>query len=176
LAFPDLFEAKQFQGEGSFNYSATFLIEPGSVNDKTIRAAIQKAAETGWLKKAAETLESIKTQSMKYAYVDGNTKNYDGYQGKWALSAKRPKDSGPPKVVDLDPSVTIGAEEGRVYGGCYVNAKVQLWAQVKGKGAPGMRCSLVSVQFKADGDSFGGAPVSNTEGFEVEEDDGGDLT
>ena len=44
LAFPDLFEAKEFEaGDGKPRYSATFLVEPGSENDKAIRKA-QKAA------------------------------------------------------------------------------------------------------------------------------------
>ena len=172
LSFPTLFVAEQFDGQGAFNYSASFLIDPGSPNDKAIRAAIKKAAEAAWKDKAAAILKSIDGQSMKYCYLDGNTKNYDGYEGKWVLSAKRPQDSGRPKVIDKDLS-EISPEEGRPYGGCFVNAKVQVWGQYKGKGAPGMRCSLIAVQFVADGESFGGAPPATADGFdsvEAEED------
>lgn len=166
LSFPVLFEAEQFDGNGAFNYSAAFLVDPGSQNDKTIRAAIKKAATNIWKEKADTILKSIEGQNMKYCYLDGNTKAYDGYENKWVLSAKRPKESGRPKVIDKDPKVEIGVEEGRPYGGCIVHAKIQVWAQHKGKGAPGIRCSLMTVQFVADGESFGGAPPANTEGFE----------
>lgn len=171
IAFPVLFVAEQFQGEGSFSYSATFLIEPGSENDKTVRNAIKKAAEK-WEKKSEEVMKSIVGQSMKFCYINGDTKAYDGFPGKWALAAKRPQDSGKPKVLSKNPNVELTAEDGVIYGGCYVNAKVQLWAQVKGKGAPGMRCSLIAVQFFADGESFGGAPPADGSGFEsVESED-----
>lgn len=165
IAFPVLFVAEQFQGEGGFSYSATFLIEPGSANDKTVRDAIAQAAKK-WEKKTDEVMKAIQGQSMKFCYIDGNTKAYDGYAGKWALAAKRPQDSGKPKVLDKNKDVELTAEDGRIYGGCYVNAKCQIWAQVKGKGAPGMRCSLIAVQFYSDGESFGGAPPADGSGFE----------
>ena len=44
LSFPDLFEAKDFEaGDGKARYSASFLVEPGSDNDKAIEAALVEA-------------------------------------------------------------------------------------------------------------------------------------
>lgn len=58
--------------------------------------------------------------------------------------------------------------DGRPYSGCYVNAKVQIWAQ-KDKYV-GVRCTLVSVQFVKDGDAFGGGGPATADGFEAVED------
>lgn len=173
LSFPDLFEAKQYEGKGDFSYGAAFLVEPGSANDKAIRAAIEKAAKAKWGEKTAAIMKTIEGQSQKYCYVDGDTKAYDGYAGKWALSTKRPQDAGRPKVIDKDLR-ELTVEEGRPYGGCYVNAKVQFWAQDNQWGK-GIRCTLIAVQFVADGESFGGAPQATTEGFESVETDADDL-
>lgn len=169
LSFPDLFQAVQFEGKGPFSYRASFLIEKDSVNDKMIQAAIQKAATAKWEKKAPDIMKTIVGQSQKFCYVDGDTKAYDGYAGKMALTSSRPQDSGKPKIIDKNPEVELTAEDGRIYGGCYVNAKVQFWAQDNSFGKA-IRCSLIAVQFVADGESFGGAPPANADGFEsVEE-------
>lgn len=176
LSFPDLFVAKQFDGKGPFNYSATFLIEPGSQNDKTIREELAKVSLARWADKTPAIMKTIEGQSMKFCYVDGNTKAYDGYENKWALSAKRGQDAGHPKVVDTDLRDLL-PEEGRPYGGCFVDAKVSIWAQDNAWGK-GMRCTLMGVQFIRHGDSFGGAPQATLDGFEAVEvfvDDAMDL-
>ena len=69
LSFPDLFQAKQYQGAGPFNYRATFLVEPKSDNAKAIEAAIVKAASAKWADKATATLKTLEGQSQKYCYV-----------------------------------------------------------------------------------------------------------
>lgn len=173
LAFPELFVAKQFKGEGAPKYSATFLIEPDSQNDKNVRQAIAEVARAQWEEKTAATLKTIEGQPMKYAYVRGDLRAYDGFEGKMALSAKRKEDDGPVMVLDRDASV-LTREHGRPYGGCYVHARVQLWAQQNEWGV-GMRATIVVVQFVNDGDSFGGAPQATAVGFSAIEDEAADL-
>jgi hypothetical protein len=168
ISFPDIFVAKQYEGAGPFSYRASFLITPGSENDKMIKAQIQKTAQTKWEKKAAEVLKTIEGQSQKFCYVDGDTKAYDGYAGMWALTTSRPQESGAPLVLDKNPAVKLTAEDGRIYGGCFVNAKVQLWAQ-DNKFGKGVRGTLIAVQFVADGESFGGTPPASADGFETVE-------
>ena len=168
LSFPDLFVAKQYEGKGPFSYRCTVLVEPGSANDKIVQAAIQKAATGKWEKKAQEILKTIVGQSQKYCYIDGDTKAYDGYAGKMALSMSRPQEAGAPLVMDKNPEVKLSAEDGRIYGGCFVNIKCSVWAQ-DNKFGKGMRCTLIAVQFMADGESFGGAPPASAEGFETVE-------
>lgn len=170
LAFPDLREAVQFQGTGPFSYKATFLVTPGSDADKLILATIQKAATKKWpdAAKATAFLAQAKASgSQKFCYVDGVTKAYDGFAGNMALSTSRPKDSGMPLLIgpggkdDL-----LSPESGKPYGGCYVNAKVTIWAQDNEYGKA-IRATLVTVQFVKDGDSFGGAAPATAEGMEA---------
>jgi ssDNA-binding protein len=168
ISFPDIFQAVQYEGAGPFNYRATFLIVPGSVNDKLVQDAITKAANMKWEKKAEEVLKTVRGQSQKFAYISGEQKAYDGYAGMMALTTSRPQESGAPLVLDKNPDVKLTAEDGRIYGGCYVNAKVQVWCQ-DNKFGKGVRCTLIAVQFMADGESFGGAPPATAEGFETVE-------
>jgi hypothetical protein len=176
LAFPDLYVARQFDGKGPFSYKATFLIIPGSDNDKAVKAAITNACATKWGAKATALASQLQAQgSQKYCYLSGDLKDYDGFAGMMALATSRSQDAGAPKVIDRDPTVELTAADGRPYGGCYVNAKISIYAQ-DNKFGHGVRATLMTVQFAKDGDSFGGAPPANAEGFETVEDDGGDLS
>jgi hypothetical protein len=179
LSFPDLFEAVQFEGKGNFSYRASFLIDKDSENDKLIRAAIQRTAIAKWGDKAKLIIEGngdvagIKGNSKQYCYISGDMKAYDGYAGKMVISASRPKDKGRPLVLRKNSKTeTLGAEDGVIYGGCFVNAKVSTWAQ-DNKFGQGMRATLIGVQFAADGDAFGGAPPATADGFEAETATGG---
>lgn len=174
LAFPELREAVQYQGTGPFSYKATFLVTPGSDADKAILKAIEAAGKAKWGEKAGPIVAQAKAAgSGKFCYVDGNTKAYDGFAGNMALSAGRSKEDGAPKILDRDLS-ELPADSGRPYGGCYVNAKVQIWAQDNNFGKA-IRATLVTVQFVKDGDSFGGAGPATADGMEAVESDADDL-
>lgn len=163
LSFPDLFEATQYQGKGAYRYNATFLIVPGSANDKAIRDAISSEAAAKWKGKASVMLKSMENNSNKYCYLDGNLKEYDGYENMMYLSSHRRQQDGAPLVIDRDKS-PLTAASGKPYGGCYVNATVEIWAQ-EGENS-GMRCGLIGVQFAEDGDSFSGASRPSADEFE----------
>lgn len=165
-------DAEDYQGNGVFRHSATFLVEPGSENDKAIEAAIKAEAANVWLKKADSTLESLKGNSNKYCYQNGNTKpDYDGFPGNKFIGAHRKAADGRPLLLDSvkDPATGKAAKltgsEGRIYGGCYVNAKVSIYCQA-GQNS-GVRCGLLGVQFHAPGDSFGGAGRAKEDDFDA---------
>jgi hypothetical protein len=162
LAFPDVFTAVQFEASGPRRYNAVFLLHPGGDNDRKVRAAIQEAAEAEHGKKAGAWLKSIENNSNKYCYLDGNLKEYDGFEGTMALSAHRREVDGRVTVLDRNRQ-TLTPQDGKPYGGCYVNGLVDLWVQ-KGQ-YPGMRCGLLGVQFVEDGDAFGGGAPANPEEF-----------
>lgn len=164
LSFPDLFTPKQFNGQGPFNYRAQFLVEPGSKEDKAIRDAIKKVAEAKWGAKASAVLKQLEGNPQKFCWIDGDTRDYDGYAGKWALSTTRDQEKGRPTILDRDKS-PLAAEDGRPYAGCFVNASVEFWAQENGHGK-GLRCTLLGVQFLKDGDSFGGGSVPSADDFD----------
>lgn len=168
LSFPNLFRAKEFKpGDGKPRYDATFLIEPGSENDKRIRAAIAEAGVETWGAKAEKTLRNLESQTNKYAYQDGDMKDYDGYAGLWYLACHS---KVRPLVIDRRPKLPDGSpnllteEDGKPYAGCYVNATVDIYAQ-KGEN-PGLRASFSGVQFVRDGDAFGGGSAAKADEFD----------
>lgn len=164
LSFPDLFEATQFDGKGPFSFGAQLLVEPKSANDKAINAAIDRAAKDKWGAKASAILTAAKANPQKICYVNGDLKDYDGYAGMWALSAKRAQDKGRPGVYGRD-KAPLTAEDGIVYAGCYVNCTVEFWAQDNAFGKA-VRCTLVGVQFAADGDAFSAGSKADPDDFE----------
>jgi hypothetical protein len=166
-----LFEPEQYQGAGPFRHSATFLVKPGSANDKAIQAAILAEATAKWPKAPQKQIDAIKNNSNKFCYMSGDTKEYAGFEGMMYIAAHRKQTDGAPLIIDRD-KAPLGPNAGRPYGGCYVNAVVEIYAQ-DGENK-GMRCGLTAVQFFRDGDSFGGASKANADDFEdlgVEEED-----
>lgn len=182
LAFPDLFEAKEFEaGDGKPRYSATFLVEPGSENDKAVRKALADVTNDKHGAKGPEKLKAFMADSQKSCYNDGNKKDYQGFEGMMALAAHRQAKDGPVGVYGnvIDPQTgkvaVLTQESGKPYGGCYVNATVDFYV-TEGK-YPGVRCGLIAVQFAKDGDSFGGASRASADDFEpVEGADAEDIT
>jgi hypothetical protein len=171
----DLFTPAQYEGQGDFRHTATFIVEPGSANDKAIQAAISAEAATAWGKKAEAFLEDMRTNKNKFSYIknkkDKSGEVYDGFEDRYALSAvRKQKDGAPLFLHNVKDPVTGKAQrltgtEGIIYAGCYVNAKVEMWAQ---SGTySGMRCGLLGVQFDAPGDSFGGASRPSDDGFDA---------
>lgn len=175
LSFPDLFEATDYQGDKKFRYNASFLVTPGSENDKIIRAAILAAAKETWEKPgvAEQKIASFENNSNKNCYLSGDTKDYDGYKGMLVLSAHRKQDAGRPGVFDCTRAgpdgkpLPLTAVDGKPYAGCYVNASLDIYCQ-DGQNA-GIRCGLRGVFFAKDGDAFSGSKVASSDEFDVEE-------
>lgn len=158
-----LFEPEQYKGQGAFRHSSTFLIAPGSENDKVVREAIKLSADSSWDKKAASTLKSIEGNNGKFCYTPGDLKEWEGAQGMMVLTANRKSTDGAPTLLDRD-KTKLTTNTGRLYGGCYVNASVEIYAQTGEY--TGMRCGLLGVQFHTDGDSFGGASKAKEDDFD----------
>jgi hypothetical protein len=175
IAFIDeLFTPGQYEGKGDFRHTATLIVEPGTANDKAIQAAIEKEALGAWGKKASAMLEDLRGDKKAFSYTK-NKKNqqgdiYEGFEGMYALAGVRKQKDGAPLFLHnvKDPATgkaqRLNGSEGVIYAGCYVNAKVEMWAQV-GK-YNGIRCGLLGVQYDAPGDSFGGASRPTDEGFD----------
>lgn len=165
IAFCDtiLGAPKDYQGNGVFRHSGTFLVVKGSENDKKVEAAIKEAAEGKFGKKAAAILESIKGNSNKYCYQNGDLKEYDGFQGMMALAAHRKQSDGRPLVIDQRKN-QVTENDGKLYAGMYVNVTLDIYAQ-DGQNS-GIRCGLIALQLNRDGDSFGGASAGSADDFE----------
>jgi hypothetical protein len=179
LSFPDLFEAVEFQvGDKKPRYNASFLVVPGSANDKAIQAAIT-AACVEKLGAKAKAKQAAWEKSGDVCYTDGNAKEYDGYADMMVLSSHRRAVDGPVGVYSnvIDPQTgkvaVLTAVSGKPYAGCYVNATVEIYI-TEGK-FPGIRCGLVAVQYKRDGDAFSGSKPASPDDFEEEIGEGSDA-
>ena len=155
-------------------YGATFLVEPDSANDELIETAIDTVAKEKWPEKSKATLAKVRGNPQKCCYYSGDLKEYDGFAGMMALSAKRNQDAGHPKIVDRNPNNELSSADGKPYGGSYVNAKVDIWAQ-DNKWGQGIRATLAAVQFVKDGDAFTASGPATSEGFEEEAGSDDDL-
>jgi hypothetical protein len=173
LSFPKLFTATTFKGTGTPRYEAAFLVEPDSDAHKAIEAAIEAVAKERWNAKAAAKLKQLRSSKQTCCYVPGEMTGREENEGLFVLTGNRKEKDGPVGKFDSD-KTPIHSDNGRLYGGCYVNASVDIWAQ-DGE-YPGIRCTLIAVQFAKDGDAFGGtAAKSNGDEFEALEATSDDL-
>lgn len=163
LFFPDLFEPVQFDGQGEFRFGAVFGVAKDDKQIKVIEAAIEAEAKEAWKAKAGTMLAAMRNNANKFCFTDGDSKSYEGAEGVMLLSARRKAKDGRPYVVDRAKNL-LAEKDGVIYSGCYVNASVEVWAQAKDY--PGVRCTLLGVQFFADGDSFSGAAKPLPDDFE----------
>ncbi|ADZ41834.1 TPA: DUF2815 family protein [Yersinia enterocolitica] len=161
LAFPDLFEATQVNGQGDHKFRATFLLTPDHPANKDIEAAIKKVAADKWGTKAEAVLKTIVGNPMRYNYRSGDEKaEYDGYPGNMYIAASN---KARPLVLDRDKS-PLTAADGRPYSGCFVNATITIFAyDNQGKG---ISASLGGVQFFKDGDAFAGGGIASEDDFD----------
>lgn len=164
IAFPALFEAKAVNN-GDPVFSAAFVIEPDSANAKALTDAVIATAKEKWKDQHAGVLKKLKEEN-RLCYktkplTNGEGTVYQGFEDKHSLNASN---KVRPLVVDRDKS-PLTAGDGRPYGGCYVNATVELWAQDNKYGRR-VNATLLGVQFHADGDAFGATRVGSADDFE----------
>ena len=172
LRFADLFEAREFKaGDGRPRYSAAFLVEHGSDNDKAVKDAITDTMKEAWQDKAAVKTKAFMSQNGQCCYQDGSSKEYDGCDGFMFLSAHRAAKQGAPAIVDRAKQ-PLDVSGGKPYPGCTVNAVVDVWAQTGEN--PGIRCSLSAVQYVKSGEPFGNGAATASDLPELDEDIGDD--
>lgn len=160
LSFPGLFEATAFKPGDEPKYKATFLVPKGSQQAAEIEAAIKQVLTEKCGKKAEAVLNQIRHNPNKFNFQDGDTKEYDGYEGMMALTAKN---SARPLVLDRD-KTPLSAADGKPYAGCYVTASVEIFAY--DSSGIGVSATLKGVQFVRDGDAFGGGAPASPDDFD----------
>ena len=167
LAFPALFEPQAI-GDGEPAFGARFIIDPA--NKKmvaAIDAAIAQAAaeQAKWKGKHEQILAKIIKDGacafLKDDYEDKNGDAYAGFEGMYSLGTRS---KAKPLVIDRDKSPLV-ASDGRPYGGCYVVASVEIWAQDNSFGRR-INAQLKGVQFYRDGDAFSGGTPASADDFE----------
>ena len=162
LTFPNLFEAKQVNGQGDPKFSASFLFPKSHPQKAEVERGLVEAAKAKWNDKYGEVLKALKAGD-RLAMHDGDAKSdYDGYAGNFFVNASN---KIRPLVID-GARAPLVATDGKIYSGCYVNAIVELWAQDNQFGKR-VNASLLGVQFLRDGERLAGGAVAAADDFEA---------
>lgn len=167
LAFPAIFTMASV-GDGEGAYSARFIIPTDHPSVADLDAAMSAAATEKWGDKGATILPKlIKDGRVAFAKEDYANKNgdvYDGFEGNFSLGARNGGATPlKPSAFDNSNNPTT-AEDGLIYGGCYVDASVEIYAQDNQYGRR-INCSLRGVRFVGHGDSFGGGTKASADDF-----------
>ncbi len=169
IAFPAIAE-KQAIGDGEPAYGAKFIIVPGSPIVKVLddgMLAVAVAMEK-WKPNNVQIFNKLKDDKkvsfIHAPYCNKNGVPYLGFENMFSLGSRNA--STQPTVFDKHGEQVTGKDEIKslIYSGCYVNAKIQLWAQDNTYGRR-VNASLLGVMFCRDGDAFGGATPARKEDF-----------
>lgn len=174
IAFPRLYKGDQFQGTGSYRCGAQLLIPADHPQIAEVNTLVDLAGKTKFKDKWPAAQKVAKAKD-KIALRDGDLKaKMEGFAGNFVLSANCPGGETEdackkPKVYDKQRNL-VPTDTGLIYSGCYVNALVEFYGDSRFGEA--INCSLLGVQFHADGDSFAGSTAKD-EDFEVAADGAG---
>ena len=161
LSFPSLFTKAVFDGEAT-KFEATFLIH------KDDQAKVIAQVEKHMAAFIAEKFPKGAPKALKKTcFLDGDKKDYDGYENHMALKAANKKR---PTLINRDKS-PIHEEDDILYAGCYVNAIVDFWYSDHPKGGKQILANLFGLQFVKDGEAFGAESVADVDDFDDIEDD-----
>lgn len=173
LSYPDLYKPGKPMNDGDApKYGAQFIFDADSEAAVASKAAMAHEAQTVFGQNWQAIVSSM--EKSKKCVRNGNdnlTKDgavRDGYGGKLYLVARnkaKPLLIGPRKGADGNFPV-LTEEDGKPYGGCYVNVKVDIKAMKAKEKIPNqIYATLLTVQFVSDGEAFGAAP-GTAEGFD----------
>ena len=154
-SFPDLFNTSKFEGVDTEKYGITLIL------NKTEHADAIKEIKDACQKLIVEKLEQNKLPREKICLRDGDEMEHDYYADSYIIRPKTKKSPLPADtnfsivkhflVMDKNKSI-LTAENNKFYGGCYVNACIDIYASKKYKL---ILASLLGVQFHADGEPLG---------------------
>lgn len=167
ISYPHLFTAHAFNNQGEPRFSAAFVFPKDSPTAKKVQAAMAETAKEKWGGRAQQMLTDL-TNKSRVCLSDGASKDFPDCYYINASNKNRPT------VVDRD-LTPLAAEDGKIYGGCWVNASIEIWAQDNQFGKR-INATLRGVQFVKDDEAFGGAGprVAQADEFEAIADIGED--
>ena len=141
-------------------FECTFILDEklNATDIANMRAAIEEVKKDPILKgkKLAKTCLRRGDDTEGRAATDGFG------PGVWTVAARNTRRN---YVVDRDGKTPIAEEDGKVYGGCYVNAVVEIYPFVHKTGGAMACASLGNVQFVKDGEPFGAKARNPEEDF-----------
>ena len=142
LSFPSLFKHEIYAGEDTGKFAATFLI---AKSDTKAIKSIEDACAASLKEKYGDKVP----KGFKMPLVDGDDKDYNGYLDHVCIKASTKKR---PTLVNRD-KTPIAEEDNILYGGCYVNASIDIWVMDNSYGKK-VLASLNAIQFVKDGEPF----------------------
>lgn len=166
-------------------FGGQFIFAPDSDADKTAKAAFMAAAQETFGQNWQAILGAMEKSKKCLRKGDENlTKDgaiRDGYAGNNYIVARnkvqplfigpaRTKPAGTNGLIEgrqySDGFPVLTQADGKPYGGCYVNLKVNIKAMKAFEQVPNqVYAELLTVQFAGDGTAFGSAP-GTSEGFD----------
>ena len=165
LAFPSLWQASSMkQADGTMSaarFSATFLMPPTHPSVAKIKAAMVEEATKKWQDKAPAMLKALKEEARLCLRSGDSKPEYDGFPGMLFLRASN---KVRPLILNANKE-HLTEQEGVIYGGCYVNAQIDVWVQANNWGKR-INATLKGVQYFGPGDAFGAGPVASEDDFE----------
>lgn len=152
-------------GQGRPAFSASFLFPRDHKCVPLVMATMQQVARAKWGPEGDKVLQGLMAAG-RACLRDGNSKpDTAGFPGNLFISARSPT---MPLVIDQNRQPLTQAS-GRPYSGCYVNARLAIWAQDNQYGKR-INAQLTGVQFVRDGEPFaGGSPASIEDFGEIEQ-------
>ena len=178
LSFPKLIEPSPSSATAKPTYGCDFIFLPNDPQFANFMEQVGACAIEKWKDKAQMVLNMIQNDRKLRCYGNGNEKvrvttlqPHEGYVGNYFVSASSNADR-PPRIARpsdgklIDNSNTLERSQAAkaLYGGCYVNAIIGLWAQDNQHGKA-VRCNLYGIQFLKDGEPFGDSGPDITNAF-----------
>lgn len=156
LSYPQrMFKAEGYEAGGENpRYGCNFHIKKDSPQGVSLIAAIDKVADEVFKAKKKSIMASIQNNTNKFFLKDGANQDDPDLEDVWIISCNRKESDGMPVYQDRA-GKRITVNDGLFYGGCYVNAKIDVFAM--NTKHTGVWATLGAVQFVKDGESFGGA-------------------
>jgi hypothetical protein len=178
LSYPDLWKpGKPMKPTDTPKYGGQFIFKPDSEAATVAKGALVQTAQevfgANWqaMVGAMEKTKKCVRKGDENLTKDGAIR--DGYGGMLYLVARnkaKPLVIGPRKGPDGQFPV-LTENDGKPYGGCYVNVKIDIKAMKSFEQVPNqVYATLLTVQFLRDGEAFGAAP-GTSEGFDDADDD-----
>jgi hypothetical protein len=176
MVYPKLFtpyksEEDKKDPSKSGKYSANFWLPKSNSQVNAVKAEIKKKVEMALGPKAQAFYTAYIGDNKDCFFRDGDAVlNGDGDPSSpshYIIAARRREEDGQPILVN-GKKEKINPSDGLIYSGCYVNASIDVWVQVKGD-YKGIRCKLVGVQFLRHGEPLGGSAPASDKDFQVVE-------
>lgn len=159
--YPRLFKADEYMGKS--NYSIGLLLPEGSENLKKVQQAIAEAVKGEYGEQKAGAL----LKKFAGSRTTWPIKTYGEDEGLM-IQPKRGVEKGKPKVLDRRKNEIT--EDNVIYGGCWVNASVDVYCYTSNGG--GVTTYIKGVQFVREDAPLAGSAANCEADFEDLGDDG----